>query len=851
MPAALPCYAFRLEHPWAETVRRATCNRTVHLGRRKHRRRKNCFLPLALALFSAACSQDANKLYQSAKDLYRVGRYTDANRQAQKGYALFKNEPRSVWRWKFALLAAEIELLNGATERADALLSDAPPEQFSALTPRYEMLRGYALYRHHSTESEKFLQRAIADSAALQDRETETDAWLNLGTVRAGDLSVADSAFQHAEELAQTNGLKYQQAAALVSRGFIQIKREHFADAIPLLEAALQRATEVGAAGLSTSASYNLANCYESLGNLDQALAVLETTVAQQKQFGLATLLSVGYSELGVIHFRKGETSEAIRYFQLAFDSVGKDASFQRSNAAGNLAYALLQIGSPEKAQHFNQLAFDYASRNDKLKIAFLTSNEAAIAERLGQHDRAIVSFEKALSIGREFPSVVWQAHAGLGAVYAARGDFANANANYTQALAVIASSRADQLKADYKITFLASDLIRFYQEYVDLLLQQGETNHALEIADSSRASVLAEDLLGQASVNRTGLLTQIQHAAKSSHSIFLFYWLAPKTSYVWAINGTQSEAVPLVSERQIAQDVASYRSLIEEAKRDPLAPTPSHAGTQLFNELLSPVAAFLPADARVVIVPDGVLHNLNFETLIVSTPQPHYWIEDATISVAPSLSIVQAGKSAPQSHRSLLLMGDPVAQGTGYPPLPEAALETANIQRQFRAADSTVLTGPKAFVDAYAAAQPEKFSTIHFATHVDANAQSPLDSAIILSPVENRFSLYARDVARIPLNADLVTISACRGAGARTLSGEGLVGFAWAFFQARAKNVVTSLWDVYDNSTAQLMNDFYASVLSGDSYARALRIAKLKMLHSNYKRPYYWAPFQLYSRTL
>ena len=95
------------------------------------------------------------------------------------------------------------------------------------------------------------------------------------------------------------------------------------------------------------------------------------------------------------------------------------------------------------------------------------------------------------------------------------------------------------------------------------------------------------------------------------------------------------------------------------------------------------------------------------------------------------------------------------------------------------------------------------------------------------------------------------MTISACRGVGARALSGEGLVGFAWAFFQARAQNVVTSLWDVYDNSTAQLMEDFYAGVASGQSYADSLREAKLKMMHSNYRRPYYWALFQLYSRAI
>jgi CHAT domain-containing protein len=51
-------------------------------------------------------------------------------------------------------------------------------------------------------------------------------------------------------------------------------------------------------------------------------------------------------------------------------------------------------------------------------------------------------------------------------------------------------------------------------------------------------------------------------------------------------------------------------------------------------------------------------------------------------------------------------------------------------------------------------------------------------------------------------------------------------------------------------NSTAQLMDDFYASVAAGNSYADALRQAKLKMLHSHY-RPYYRAPFQLYSRAI
>ena len=802
-------------------------------------------------LFATACGRHQDELYRSAKARFEEGRFLDATKLAQQGYASSQDNPQSPWRWKFALLLAEVQLFRADTKSAEALLADHPPARFAFLTPRYEMLRGYLLSgTKRDAEGQDLLKRAVADARSLGDVEVQSDAWLYFGMSRmyAAPLA-ADSDFQRAQSLAQANRLEYEQAAALSNRGLIQINRERYADAIPLLEAARQVADRAGARLISALALNNLAVCYENFGNLDQALQFQESSVRELEQFGLEKFLSTGYSELGLIHLRREETAVALRYFQGAFNLVSKDARVQYSLAAALLADVLEQTGSLDEAQRFSKIAFDFADQQDKAAIASITLTQAAIAERRGQHDQAIAIYQETLKIGNDAPSVLWQARAGLAGVYAAQGDFANADQNYAKALAVIASNRADQLKTDYKITFL-SNLIRFYQDYVALLIQHGDSNRALEIADSSRASVLTEDLLGQSETSRAALLPQIQKAAKGSRSVFLFYWLAPRTSYVWAITGFESKAVPLSDQRQISQDVASYRALIEQEKRDPLAGS-SQAGARLYQELIAPVAALVPRGSRVVVVPDGVLHNLNFETLLVASPQPHYWIDEVTISIAPSLGIVRAGKPSSSARRSLLLMGDPVTEGTGYPPLPQAALEIAKVERQFPANGATVLTGPQAVVDAYSAAQPGKFSTIHFATHVDANAQSPLDSSIILSPQANGFRLYARDVARMPLHADLVTISACRGAGARTLSGEGLVGFAWAFFQARAQNVVTSLWDVYDNSTAQLMDDFYSSVAAGHSYADALRQAKLKMLHSNYQRPYYWAPFQLYSRTI
>ena len=79
------------------------------------------------------------------------------------------------------------------------------------------------------------------------------------------------------------------------------------------------------------------------------------------------------------------------------------------------------------------------------------------------------------------------------------------------------------------------------------------------------------------------------------------------------------------------------------------------------------------------------------------------------------------------------------------------------------------------------------------------------------------------------------------------------MVGFSWAFLRAGASNVVAGLWDVNDRSTARLMAELYAGIHAGKPPVEALRDAKLAFLarNGNYAKPYYWAPFQIYSRSL
>ena len=258
---------------------------------------------------------------------------------------------------------------------------------------------------------------------------------------------------------------------------------------------------------------------------------------------------------------------------------------------------------------------------------------------------------------------------------------------------------------------------------------------------------------------------------------------------------------------------------------------------------IVAPAASHLGAANRVVIVADKHLYALNFETLIVPAPRPHYWIEDATITTASSIDLLASANRAAPNRGSMLLIGDPTPEDRTLPPLPWARTEMQRVRAHF--ADATVIAGPRATADAYLDTVTRRYGFVHFVAHGIGNTTRPLDSAIVLGN-----KLYAREILKHRLNARLVTISSCHGAGQRAFAGEGLVGLAWAFLRAGAHQVVAALWEVSDSATPQLMDAMYGAIERGEDPAAALREAKLALLRSNtvYRRPLYWAPFVLYA---
>ncbi len=445
-------------------------------------------------------------------------------------------------------------------------------------------------------------------------------------------------------------------------------------------------------------------------------------------------------------------------------------------------------------------------------------------------------------------PAVVWYAHTGLAKIALAQNDPSRAARDFEAALHVIEQTRSDLLKTDFKLSYL-TQLISFYQAYIEALQRQGLTERALEISDSSRGRVLAERQGVKAPAR--GDAASFRAFARQTGSVFLSYWLTPAKSYVWVITGGGIRCLELPPAAEIEALVRAHQSAIANVLANPLTASES-AGGRLYSQVVAPAVAGLPANARIVIVPDGALHAVNFETLPVDGPRRHYWIEDAEIQIAPSLASLTTTKSASQAARSLLLIGNPAPRAPEYPALGYAGAEMTDVAKHFETANVMSYDGVKASPASYRSARPEQFSFIHFTAHATANIESPLDSAVILSGPDQAYKLYARDVAARPLSADLVTVSACRSAGERAYSGEGLVGFSWAFLRAGARRVVAGLWDVDDRSTAELMDRMYGALAAGDPPARALRRAKLALIAEGgaAARPYNWGPFEMFTVT-
>jgi CHAT domain-containing protein len=811
---------------------------------------------LLLLVLLPSCARTPRQFdldYTQAREAMWRGELADAQQRADDAATRAPADANPFWHWRFRLLSSEIAILRRDFPAAERVVRAQLPD-----TPALDSLRARQRLLEAKLQVEQGKIRGGHETLALARQLAGSDAAVALevdrldgqALLRLGEWSQGEALLNSVVAAAARRGDRYDQAMALNDLGMGHVARSRYDEALQYFERvmAMQDLSDMSIYALS---SRNAGSCYQRLGQFDRAVALQERALAIQERRGKREYFVQALGELGNLYALRGEPDRALPYLRRGLDEAkAAGLTEEAARIAGNVASVEIDLHRWDEAERDNQEAQRLWLVGHPETFVYHVLNSALIALGRDQLDESARLFAAVIAAPGNPPSVLWDAHFDLAKVALARKDPDRAAAEFEAALTVVETTRAGLLRTDDKVSYLTR-LITFYQEYVSALIARGQTDRALEVADSSRGQLLAERQKTSAPARVKA--AAFQRVATESGAVLLSYWLTPDRSWLWVISSRGVQLLPLPPAGEIETLVRQHQAGVADAMADLLGASHT-AGDRLYQMLVAPAAPWIPADARVIIVPDGPLHEINFETLIVNGPRRHYWIDDVQVEIAPSLATLTAAAAPIAAGPSrLLLVGNPQAHEPDFPALTHAAAEMSNVASHFQPGEVTTLDGARASPFAYGEAQPDRFAYVHFSAHATANLDSPLDSVVVLSGPADRFKLYARDVAALRLHAELVTISACRSAGDRAYAGDGLVGFSWAFLKAGSRHVIAGLWDVDDGSTPRLMDRLYAGIALGHSPGRALRDAKRAALAAGGSpaSPYRWAALQLFTASL
>ncbi|MCB0846220.1 MAG: CHAT domain-containing protein, partial [Bacteroidetes bacterium] len=287
----------------------------------------------------------------------------------------------------------------------------------------------------------------------------------------------------------------------------------------------------------------------------------------------------------------------------------------------------------------------------------------------------------------------------------------------------------------------------------------------------------------------------------------------------------------------------------------------------RLYQSLIEPIKhAVSNLPEELLIIPDGVLGYIPFDALLENLPEKpeqfgshDYLLRNYRMSYAYSAALWARLQQQPsQTVQSDMLAIGPVfpksddlfatledRRRDGFGPLLFNRQEVDQISSLF---GGTLLTEQAATKDAFLA-HASNYRFIHLSTHAKANDQDSRYSCIAFTPVQDTTQdndfLTLSEICNLHLNAEMIVLSACETALGELKRGEGIMSLSRAFTYAGARSVITTLWSVDDEATADLMSRFYGYLTEGERKDEALRQARLDYIdeHDNrFSHPFFWA---------
>ncbi|MFH0866460.1 MAG: CHAT domain-containing protein, partial [Bacteroidota bacterium] len=136
----------------------------------------------------------------------------------------------------------------------------------------------------------------------------------------------------------------------------------------------------------------------------------------------------------------------------------------------------------------------------------------------------------------------------------------------------------------------------------------------------------------------------------------------------------------------------------------------------------------------------------------------------------------------------------------------------------------------------------------LHLAMHTMIDDENPMYSKLAFEQGDGDNGLLnAYELYNMQINSQLSVLSSCKTGAGKLVKGEGMLCLARGFMYAGCPSLVMTLWEINDQSGAEMMKGFYSYLSDGKPKDEALRLAKLDYLNSSDKirtNPYYWAGY-------
>jgi CHAT domain-containing protein len=653
--------------------------------------------------------------------------------------------------------------------------------------------------------------------------------------------------------------------ASVFGAGLVQIHR--YQEALtPLNEAIRIAATHQGVA-YPTIAVYAKIDALVGLQRLDEALLMANDSLARLQPTPFDAHKAQVYLSRGNVYRERGDWNAAIEDYKDSVRFSTKIGNYRGiADASGLLAQAYVHAHDlPAALDAINAaIAANTKIPEELYLVPRNLATKAEILSQMGQAKGADDLYLKSIILVNGMiehaPSmnIERQLLAEMSNVYSGYFSLLTSQKRYGKAFSILEQirGRVETAALEHHKDEVAHEPTPGERELTALNVALINSESPQQRETISNAIYHTELSIGSSGMEHETVIHPVQlmelQRALSRNSLLIEYVLAEPNSYALAITST---ALRLPSRTLIETDAKHYIGEIRAKKED------KKLAEILFGELLQPVKQYAEK-ADLIVVPDGSLHLLPFAAL---SDHGSYVLSTHAVAVAPSSTAyslirnrAQDDTVATESYLGVAAWTqsgearNPILRAISGPkrseliPLPESKAEVESIAR-YLPPPGTILLGSKASEGNFKKLTARDPKVIHLALHGYVDLDYPDRSALIFAPEDSGSEdglLQVREIRAMHLSPKLVTLSAC-STGVGPVGEVGVANLVNAFIEAGADSVVSTLWDVEDESTEHFMMNFYSNIALHKRKVDALRSAQLDLLQNGFV-PYFWAAFQL-----